>query len=776
MSPDPPIRQRLGVTGAVQGVGFRPFVYGLARRYGLGGFVLNAPDGVTIEVEGPGAAVAAFQEALMREAPPLARVRTVTGTPLPTCGETGFAIRESGHAGARTVLVAPDAATCEACLAEMRDPDDRRRGHPFINCTRCGPRYTIIRDLPYDRARTTMAGFTMCAACRAEYEDPADRRFHAEPTCCPVCGPVAWLEDQAGARADTDDPVAEAGRMLAAGRIVAVKGLGGFHLACDAANPDAVTALRRRKERDRKPFAVMVRDVETARALAHLDTATERVLTGVERPIVLAPKRPGAPVAGLVAPASGDFGLMLPYTPLHHLLFDAAPPALVMTSGNHAHEPIAHENDDARERLAPLADALLLHDRPIHIRTDDSVVRPIAGAPRFLRRSRGVAPYPVDLPVATGGREILAVGPELNSAVCLTRDGQAFISHHIGDLEHLPARRAFEQAVEHLEGILQVRPGAVACDLHPGYASTRYAEAAGLPVVRVQHHHAHIASVLAEHGREGPVLGVSFDGLGWGEDASPWGGEFMVATLTTYERLGRFQPVPQPGGDAAARHPPRMAYAFLHEAFGEAAGEVAEACLPALPGRERSVLARMLDHGLNCPPTSSAGRLFDAAAALLGLCDENTFHAEAPMALEAAATAASGPLTGWDTPLRAGDVPAIDSPAIIRALVGDLRGGVPPGECAARFHETLARASVDICQRMRENTGVGVVALSGGVFANALLTGRLAGLLTGAGFEVLLNRLAPAGDGGISLGQAAVAAARIRTGERDVSGHPGPDH
>jgi hydrogenase maturation protein HypF len=755
---------RAEITGAVQGVGFRPFVHGLAARHGLSGFVRNDASGVTVEAEGPDAAVAAFLDALRASPPPASRVTGFTVNDVPPRGETGFRIDTSRSDTARSVLVLPDLATCGACLAELRDPADRRFRYPFINCTHCGPRYTIIRDLPYDRAKTTMAPFEMCPDCRAEYESPADRRFHAEPTCCPVCGPRLRLVLPDGAEIPCDDPVAETRRLLLGGAILAIKGLGGYHLACDATSPDAVGALRRRKARDFKPFAVMAADPEAVARICHADPDDLAIMGGPECPILLLDKRDGHGLADAVAPRSATFGVMLPYTPLHHLLLEPPFPPLVMTSGNRSDEPIAYRDEDALERLDGLADAFLLHDRTIHTRTDDSVIRRIAGGRRFLRRSRGYAPFPVAMPVPASCPPVLAVGAELNSVVCLTRGSDAFLSHHIGDLDNLAAYESFLQAVAHLESMLDVRPGAVACDLHPSYLSTRYARERGLPLIQVQHHHAHLASVLAEHGETGPAIGVTWDGVGHGTDGLPWGGEFLTGGLDGFTRAAMLEPVPQPGGDAAVKHGDRMAFSFLLRACPDEADTLADALLPALAPAVRDTIRQMIGAGVNAPLSSSAGRLFDAASALLGICDTNHFHAQAPMELEAAAAACTDlPDEPYALPVDRRDDGAwvARTPALVLQLARDRLAGRDPTLCAARFHLTLAVLGLDICRRIRDNTRLETVALTGGVMANAVLAGRMRNLLEKDGFRVLLNREAPPGDGGVALGQAAVAAWRL---------------
>ncbi len=754
-------RMHITVFGAVQGVGFRPFVYGLATRLGLAGFVLNEPRGVTLELEGPREGIDAFLAELHSSPPPLARIARIETRDLAPTGETGFRIRESGAAGERTVLVPPDLATCNDCLREMAEPSDRRYRYPFINCTNCGPRYTIIQDLPYDRAKTTMADFAMCDDCRAEYENPANRRFHAEPTCCPVCGPHVWLADRGGAEIPCGDPIAEAITRLSAGAIVAIKGLGGFHLACDAANAEAVALLRSRKHRDLKPFALMVRDTAAAETICRFSCDVERrILESAERPIVLLDKLLEHGLAEGVAPRNPSFGVMLPYTPLHQLLMEGPFRALVMTSGNLSDEPIAHTNEDALERLAELADCFLLHNRRIHIRTDDSVVRVIAGHLRFLRRSRGYAPFPVKLPFDTGGHEILAVGPELNNTICVTRGEYAFLSHHIGDLTNLAAYDSFLQGIEHLQNVLEVRAEVIAYDPHPAYLSTQYVREQNGAKVAVRHHLAHTVSALVEANHPGPAIGVSFDGLGWGADDLLWGGEFLVVhDYARYERVAHLEAVPQPGGDAAAKETPRMAFAYLHAALGDEAIEVCRGWFPE-QAEQFPLLAQMIARGVNCPKTTSMGRLFDAAAALLGICRYNTFHSQAPMELEAQAHLAADEQGGYEADIVSGNdgTLVIKSTGIIRAIVEDVGRGMLAPVCAARFHNAIAHATLGVCEQIRKRSGLTAVALSGGVFANKFLTERLVSLLEDKGFTALLNTAVPPGDGGVSLGQAASAA------------------
>jgi len=751
-------RVHIRVSGIVQGVGMRPFIYSLAARCGVSGWVLNDSRGVEIEAEGREGSVESFVRGLQDEAPPLAHITDVTSTRMPPTGQTGFEIRLSEGARSRRVLVSPDVSVCADCLREMRDPADRRFRYPFINCTNCGPRYTIIRDLPYDRDKTTMAPFEMCPDCRAEYDDPADRRFHAQPVACPACGPQVLLAGAAGETVSSDDPIRETAEALRAGKIVAIKGLGGFHLAVDATNDEAVKRLRSRKAREEKPLAVMTPDVESAKRFCKISPEEQELLTSLQRPIVLVGKRSGAGLAESIAPRNRHFGVMLPYTPLHEILMEHGFLALVMTSGNITDEPVCHENEDAVERLSGIADLFLLHDRGIYIRTDDSVARVIAGAPRLVRRARGYVPRPVFLE-----REcppVLAVGPDLKNTICLVRGREAFLSHHIGDLRNLAALASLRQAVDHFRNILDVEPERAACDLHPAYMSTRHAQELGLPVTAVQHHHAHIASCLAENGVSGPVIGVAFDGTGYGTDGAVWGGEFLVADLAGCRRAGHLEYVPLPGGDRAAEEPRRMALAYLYAIHGRGALELD---LPVIGrvGREKAeALVTMMERSLNSPPTSSAGRLFDAAASLIGLRDLNTYEGQAACELEGVAR----PDERGSYPCRVverqdeGGALIVIAKDIIAGLVDDLAAGAGPEVCAARFHNSLLDVIVDVVGRLREATGLGEVALSGGVWQNARLLSGAIEHLGARGLTVHTHRLVPANDGGVSLGQAVVAA------------------
>jgi hydrogenase maturation protein HypF len=740
------MRTEVRVEGTVQGVGFRPFVHGLATRLGLTGLVGNDARGVFIEVEGDGAAVERFMSGL-RSPPPLAVIERIVTRSLPPQSATGFAIVGSDSTGERRTLVSFDSATCADCLRELRDPADRRHAYPFVNCTNCGPRFTIVTDVPYDRPNTTMAGFGMCADCAAEYRDPADRRFHAQPVCCPACGPHVALRD-AGGRALPGEPMEATRALLRQGGILALKGLGGYHLAATAGDESAVAALRSRKHREDKPFAVMVADVSAARRLGEVNSAEEALLTGTRRPIVLLRRLGDAPLAGAVAPGNRSIGVMLPYTPLHHLLVGEP---LVLTSGNVSDEPIAYRDEDAFANLGGIADAFLTHDRPIHVRTDDSVTRVFRGKELPVRRSRGYVPGPVPLPA--GGRPVLACGAELKNTFCLARDGRAFVSHHIGDLENYETLRAYREGIEHFSRLFDITPSLVAHDLHPEYLSTKYAleisAAQDLPLVGVQHHHAHIASCMADNEWTDPVIGVAFDGTGYGLDGTLWGGEFLVADLTGFERAGHLLPVPLPGGAMAIREPWRMAAAYDVPADLDVARRNV--------ARWDAVVA-MGRRGVGSPPTSSVGRLFDAVAAVLGVCDQVNYEGQAAIQLEQRAD----PHERGAYPVRLGDGSpfTVSGADLVAAVVADLRAGAGVPSIAARFHNAVAGLVIAGALRLRETTDLTTVALSGGVFQNHLLLERAVAGLEAEGFGVLVHHRVPPNDGGISLGQAAVATAR----------------
>jgi hydrogenase maturation protein HypF len=747
-------RVSVRVTGTVQGVGFRPFVYSLAARLGLSGFVGNDSGGVFAEVEGAPAAVAEFLAAVARDAPPLARIGQVVTANMRPYGSAGFTIAPSAPGAQRTALVPADSAMCAGCLAEFRDPGDPRHAYPFINCTNCGPRFTIITDVPYDRPSTTMAPFAMCEQCAAEYHDPANRRFHAQPVCCPACGPRLSLRGRGGSPGPGGDPLAAAAALLADGQVLAVKGLGGYHLAVDARNEAAAAALRARKHREDKPFAVMAAGLAAARRLCEVDEAAAALLTSPRRPIVLLPRRPGT-VAAAVAPGNRQLGVMLPYTPLHHLLLEAVGGPIVLTSGNTSDEPIAYRDQDAFAQLADIADAFLTHDRAIHIRTDDSVSRVVRGREMLIRRSRGHVPEPVTV-AARFPRPVLACGAELKNTFCLASADRAFVSHHIGDLENAATLRSFTEGIGHFGRLFGIEPEVVAYDLHPEYLSTKYALELDLDSCGVQHHHAHIASCLADNGHQGPVIGVAFDGTGYGTDGTLWGGEFLIADLAGFERAGHLDPVPMPGGAAAIRQPWRMAAAYLRAAFpgGPPAG------LDVVKRNERNWanVVMLAERGVNAPVSSSAGRLFDAVAALLSVRDTINYEGQAAVELEQLADpgetgAYRAGITGQG-PFR------IHGADLVRAVTGELTGGTPAPLIAARFHNGIAALIEEGCVLARERHGLAEVALSGGVFQNLLVTERAAARLEARGFRVLLHSQVPCNDGGISLGQAVVAGAR----------------
>ena len=783
-------RRRIFVQGIVQGVGFRPFVYAQALRWGLVGFVLNDSFGVTIEVEGGAAPLDGFQRALREETPPLARIDVVTTELVPSRHETSFTIAHSQAGSERHALISPDTAPCNDCLRELFTLIDRRYYYPFINCTNCGPRFTIVQDVPYDRDKTTMRIFPMCPACRAEYEDPLNRRFHAQPNACPACGPqvrlLAWASDYPSGETDRGkveqyedidtylpDAITLAAQRLASGAILAIKGLGGYHLACDALNAETVQRLRQRKHREARPFALMVPDLETATLLCQVNDAEAALLRSRQRPIVLLSSRPDCPVAPGVAPAYATLGIMLPYTPLHHLLLHAfaeaveeggpeRPAVLVMTSGNLSDEPIAYQDDDAQKRLAVIAEGMLTHNRDIQMRCDDSVMHINAGGEQFFRRSRGYAPEPIalsfDLPVP-----LLACGSHLKNTFCLGKGRQAFVSHHIGDLENLETLISFREGIAHFQQIFDIYPAAVAYDLHPEYLATKYALDGDTPQkIGVQHHHAHIASVLAEHGLSEPVIGVAADGTGYGTDGAVWGCEIMIADMLGFERLAHLAYVPLPGGEQAVRQPWRMAATYLTQAYGEAFLELDIPFVHQLDRSKWRTLAQMTARNINSPLTSSLGRLFDAVAALLQLRGEVLYEGQAAIELEQLAAAHQGQLDSYPFAMSGQTPVALNVAPMIRAIVHDIQHAVPDSQIARRFHSSIAELLATACLEARRQTALNVVALSGGVFQNRLLLEQLVTRLEEMAFQVYINRRVPPNDGGISLGQIAVAAARLQ--------------
>jgi hydrogenase maturation protein HypF len=753
----PRVRRSVVVRGVVQGVGFRPHVYTLAQALRLSGSVSNRPDGVVIEVEGDGRQVRDFVTRLVSEAPPLAVITDVDVAHREVVGGTGFRIDTSSGGLGRT-LVSPDVTICDECIGELHDPADRRHRHPFITCTNCGPRYTITTGLPYDRPATTMADFEMCGACAGEYADPADRRFHAQTICCPACGPRLRLVRLEHDPSYGEPALAEARRLVLDGAVLAVKGIGGYHLVCDATRQAPVAMLRKRKQRGDKPFAVMAASLADARRLVVLSDAEAELLQARSRPIVLAARRPGGPVADEVTPGIGDLGVMLAYAPLHHLLLGLpgdppGPVALVMTSGNLAGEPIVTEDADAVTRLTGLADAWLTHDRPIHVPCDDTVTRAIDGREAPIRRSRGQAPLPIQLPFESP--PALAVGGDLKNTFCLAEGRRAWMSGHVGDMDDLATQAAFMAAEEHLELLTGVSPQRLVTDRHPAYRSRRWAldHAAGRAVVEVQHHHAHVASTMAEHGLPSgrTVLGVAFDGTGYGDDGASWGGEFLVADYAGYERAAHLGYVDLPGGDAGVRNPCRMALSHLR-----AAGVGWDAAIPsvrACDDVELGLLDRQLETGLRCVPTSSMGRLFDAVSSLAGICHRAGYDAQAAMELESRARP-FGDVDGY----RFG--PGADPGPVVAAVVDDVSAGVEPGLVAARFQSAVTALVRLTANQLRERRSLTTVTLSGGVFLNAYLTAACARTLEADGFDVLVHRVVPASDAGIALGQIAVLAHR----------------
>jgi hydrogenase maturation protein HypF len=749
---------RVRVSGVVQGVGFRPFVHRLAERHGLAGWVRNAAGDVQIAAEGDPEAIAAFTAALRAEAPPLARIEAVTVEPAAPAGLGSFAIRDSCDEPDRRLPVSPDVALCPACEAELFDPGNRRFRYPFITCTDCGPRFTVIEAMPYDRERTSMRVFAQCPECLREYRSPGDRRYHSQTNSCPACGPRLWLEPAPAA--GPADPIAAAARLLAAGAIVAVRGLGGFHLAVDATDDAAVRRLRERKHREAKPLAIMVRTLAEARALAQVSATEAELLVSRERPIVLLERRADAPLAAALAPGLATVGVMLAYTPLHHLLLDAVRRPLVMTSGNRSDEPIAVDNAEARRRLAGIADAFLLHDRDIVSRYDDSVVRAAGPAVIFLRRARGYAPLPVDLPVAAPA-PIVAVGPHLKNTFALAHGARAYVSQHIGDLENLETLDHFQATLAAYRRLFRIEPRVAARDLHPGYLSSRVAEELGLArVIPVQHHHAHVAAVLAEHGVTEPAVGVAYDGTGYGPDGAVWGAEILVADLADYRRAAHLRYAPLPGGDLAARQPWRAALGYL--SLDPAA---AAAFAPAFAGvapEERTVVARQVAARLNAPLASSMGRLFDAAAAILGVRGVARYEGQAAMELEA--LAGRRPARPLPFPVREeGDGAWVLDPLPVLAALGAARAaGADAADLAAAFHESVAAATEDVAVRVAAAAGLRTVALAGGCFQNARLIAAVRGRLEARGLRVLVPRRLGPNDGAVSYGQAAVAAAVLR--------------
>lgn len=751
------------IKGIVQGVGFRPFIYNLARAKNVRGFVSNTSQGVYIEAEGASESVDAFLGAIPEEKPPLAHIVSIETAEQPQKCYADFSIQKSQEGRARRTLISPDVCVCEDCLQELFNPEDRRYGYPFINCTNCGPRYTIIMDIPYDRPFTAMKGFKMCPSCQAEYDDPTNRRFHAQPNACWDCGPVVRLWDRNRQEVSTDEPIGQVRALLKTGHVVAIKGLGGFHLAVDATNEDAVKRLRKRKHREEKPLAMMVADVADVRRIAQVSESEETLLRSIRRPIVLLEKRHDCGIAEAVSPRNRNYGVMLPYTPLHYLLLSSDELlAVVMTSGNISEEPIAIDNEEAFERLGGIADYFLTHDRDIYLRSDDSIVRVIDGRTRQIRRSRGYVPIPTFLDRSL--EPILACGAEWKNTICITRGDQAFLSQHIGDLENLETLNFFELTVDHLKRILEIEPKIIAYDLHPDYLSTQYAlQQTDMTRIGVQHHHAHTVSCMAENGLTDPVIGVALDGTGYGTDGRIWGGEVMIAEAKTFQRVGHFAYLPLPGGAAAIKKPWRMAVSALHEAFGEGFLDLDLPFLSAIPMDDLKVVMGMIKKGINSPLTSSCGRLFDAVAAVSGVRNDVAYEGQAAVELEAAAAEDRHSLYPVEVKTIDGMEQFLTGP-MIRAVVEDVIKGTGVGLISARFHNTLVRLFLEACERVRSANGLNQVALSGGCFQNARLLVQLSEALETSGFEVFTQSVVPSNDGGIALGQAVAADAMVKAG------------
>ncbi len=741
-------RKLILVNGIVQGVGFRPFVYNLARKHTLTGFVSNTSAGVNIEVEGDIDSLSLFSKELRSDAPPLSVIADVQEKSLETKGDKEFVIRPSKGNETVSTMISPDMAVCDDCVKEMFDPNDRRYRYPFINCTNCGPRYTIIDNIPYDRPFTSMKNFKLCPACQAEYDDPADRRFHAQPNACPDCGPEITLVNRDGETLNSIDPISDTIDKLQNGRILAIKGLGGFHLAVDASNETAVAELRERKGREEKPLAVMVNNLQTAEEYCVITEDERRLLTSQHSPIVLLKRHDDISLAPSIAPGNDHLGIMLPYTPLHHLLLSGDLNALVMTSANFSEEPICIDNQDAQHRLHQVADYFLTHNRDIYLRSDDSVMIRLADTPRFIRRSRGYAPRPIF--VQSEGAPVLAVGGELKNTVCLLKDNHAFLSQHIGDLENLEAYEFFKMTIEHLERIFETKPELIVHDMHPGYLSTQWAKEQEVPLLAVQHHHAHIASCMAEHHLDEPVIGIALDGTGYGTDGTIWGGEVLLGDYSGFQRYAYLEPLPLPGGDAAIKAPWRIAVSYLHHAFG---GELPE--LPFLGQHNISPVIEMITKNIQSPLTSSCGRLFDAVAAMCG--GRQLIKYEGQAAIEFMQAAKSSIHRPYDYIFdRQDNSWIIQIAPLIRSIVWSLRKGEEISYISAGFHATLANMFTEIAEMVYEESGVKNVVLSGGVFQNQILFEPMILKLESKGFHVYTHVQVPTNDGGISLGQALI--------------------
>ena len=750
---------RISVRGVVQGVGFRPFVYQLATRHNLKGWVCNTSGDVKIEVEGERRALDQFLDELVALTPPLARLEDVSVASHAPQGYSGFEIRHSIAEEGKYQLVSPDIATCAPCLGEVLTPGDRRYRYPFTNCTNCGPRFTIIEDIPYDRPKTTMRSFKMCPQCQREYDDPMDRRFHAQPNACPRCGPSLKLVDGAGNPVPCDDVLAAAARFLKQGKVLAIKGLGGFLLACDATSDKAVKLLRERKRRPFKPLAIMVSTLEDVKKHCLVSEKEAELLNLPQCPIVLLGRKEGSPVSSLVAPNLKYLGVMLPYTPLHHVLLRETGLPLVMTSGNLSEEPIAKDNDEALRRLKGIPDYFLLHNRDIYSRYDDSVAIVELNKPQIVRRARGYAPYPIHLPFKS--KQVLACGAELKNTFCLTKDNYAFVSQHIGDLENLETMEHFEATLELYQKLFRINPEVVAYDMHPEYLSTKYAKSLGadhkeVKLVPAQHHHAHVVSCMVENGVEDKVIGVSFDGTGYGSDGRIWGGEFLIADYKGFARVGHLEYVPLPGGTVAIERPYRMAISYLLTLLGKDALTLDLAFLNEVSSLELELIKKQLEKGINSPLTSSCGRLFDAVSALIGIRGRIDYEAQAAIEMEMAADESERGSYPFAI-LEKDGVSVVHLKGLFSAIIQDIENDVSQSRIAMKFHRTMADMVVQMCQRLAQRSGINRVALSGGVFQNRLLLRLTVAALEEAGFEVLTHSKVPTNDGGVSLGQAVIA-------------------
>jgi hydrogenase maturation protein HypF len=753
------IARSFTVNGIVQGIGFRPFVYRLALHYGLKGEISNTTTGVSLHVEGLEGDIESFSRDLNEKRPPLAYITEILSRSVPVRNFKEFAIAKSINRDAFSTLISPDISICKDCLREMLDPEDRRYRYPFINCTNCGPRYTIINNIPYDRPYTSMAKFYMCARCQAEYDDPGNRRFHAQPNACWECGPQVRLYDNRRNSVETIDPIRQAIELLKMGKILAIKGLGGFHLVVDAENGEAVALLRERKQREEKPFAIMSYDVENIRKYAYVDPAEEELLISVQRPIVLLRKRHPNRIAGKVAPRNRYFGVMLPYTPLHYLIVQDDFTALVMTSGNISDEPIAIDNDEAFDRLSNIADFFLIHNRDIYLRSDDSILRRAADATRVIRRSRGYVPMPVFLKGEIP--PILACGAELKNTICLTKGDKAYLSQHIGDLETLASYEFFQMTIRHLKQILHIDPEIIAYDLHPDYLSTRYAEEqADIKKIQVQHHHAHMVSCMVENSLEGDVIGLSFDGTGYGLDGTIWGGEVLIGDEKGFTRAATISYTPMPGGAAAIKEPWRMGISYLYETYGEGLWDLGLPIIREIGEKKIETIVEMISKGINSPLTSSLGRFFDGIAALTGIRSKVFFEGQAAMDLEMTADQITE--SYYDYEWKSGEYYRIMPQPVIRGVVEDILKGILPSEISAKFHCTLIRLFTDICEVISKERDIKRVVMSGGVFQNSILLSGLIKALEARGLQVFSHRIVPTNDGGICLGQAMVAAVIAR--------------